>query len=48
MSKYDVNLNQKTIERVKNFFQWTLIEASKILSFDIEAKKIKLSILQKK
>jgi hypothetical protein len=20
--KYNVNLNQKTIERVKNFFQW--------------------------
>ena len=36
--KYEVVLNQKTIERVKNFFKWLSIETSKILSFDIEAK----------
>jgi len=39
--KYQVQLNQKTIDRVKNYFKWSLIEASKILSFDTEARKIK-------
>jgi hypothetical protein len=39
--KYQVQLNQKTIDRVKNYFKWSLIGASKILSFDTEARKIK-------
>ena len=39
--KYQVQLNQKTIDRVKNYFKWSSIEASKILSFDTEARKIK-------
>ncbi len=47
-SKYQIQLNQKTIDRVKNYFKWLLIEASKILSFDIEAKKIKSSLLKRK
>jgi len=40
-NKYKVQLNQKTIDRVKNYFKWWLIETSKILSFDTEAKKIR-------
>ena len=47
-SKYKIQLNQKTIDRVKNYFKCLLIEASKILSFDIEAKKIKSSLLKRK
>ena len=47
-SKYKIQLNQKTIDRVKNYFKWLLIEASKILSFDTEAKKIKLYTQKKK
>jgi hypothetical protein len=47
-SKYKIQLNQKTIDRVKNYFKWLLIEASKILSFDTEAKKIKSSLLKRK
>ena len=46
--KYQVQLTQKTIDRVKNYFKWLLIEASKILSFDIVAKKIKSSLLKRK
>ena len=40
-NKYQVKVNQKSVDRVKNYFKWSLIEASRTSSFDIEAKKIK-------
>ena len=47
-NKYEVKVNQKSVDRVKNYFKWSLIEASRTSSFDIEAKKIKLYTRQKK
>ena len=47
-TKYQVQLNQKTLDKVKNYFKWLSIEASRILSFDIEAKKIKSSLPKRK
>jgi hypothetical protein len=47
-NKYQVKVNQKSVDRVKNYFKWSLIEASRTSSFDIEAKKIKLYTRQKK
>ena len=39
--KYKVTINEKTLDRVKNYFKWKLTEASKILSFDTKEIKIK-------
>ena len=40
-NKYEVIVNEKTLDRVKNYFRWCLIETLKILSFNTQETKIK-------
>ena len=47
-NKYQVKVNQKSVDRVKNYFKWSLIEASRTSSFDIEAKKNQIIYTSKK
>ena len=37
--KYNVVINEKTLERVKNYFRWCLIETLKISSFVTKANE---------